>query len=184
MEIKEYQMKYKLNKTKSNNYSLKILDKEFIKNNRNKVKLIFENKKYELTEYIQLNNFKKTELKINILFSQDISNISFMFKNCQSLLEFSIIDNIENNEINNEYDIPELEQKNNELEDDQIEGYEDKGNIYEGLENDMNIESSEIQKKEKSIKEKKTFLEINNLLNINYKETIYICKSISSKPDK
>ena len=74
MEMTRYQMKYII-KSLLYNYSLNILGKDFVKNNRNKAKLIIENKKYYLKEYIELNNIKKLELKIDILLSKDICNI-------------------------------------------------------------------------------------------------------------
>ena len=59
-------MKYKIEESALNYDSLKIFGKEFVKNNRNKLKLIIENKKHNLREYIKLKNFKKPKLKIYI----------------------------------------------------------------------------------------------------------------------
>ena len=59
MEMIRYQMKYKIDKSLVDNNNLKILGKTFVKNNRNKGKIIIENKKYYPNEYIQLNNLKK-----------------------------------------------------------------------------------------------------------------------------
>ena len=100
MEMIRYQMKYKIDKSLVDNNILKILGKTFVKNNRNKAKLIIENKKYNLKDFIKLNNFKKSELKIDILLRQDISNISYMFNKCESLLEILMKNNIQNKEIN------------------------------------------------------------------------------------
>ena len=99
-----YQMKYKID-----NVNLIILGKTFVKNNRNKAKLIYRNKKYNLKDYIKLNNIKKSILKIDIFLSQDINNISYMFNKCESLLEFSMKNNIKNKEIN--YNFSEKEKK-------------------------------------------------------------------------
>ena len=49
-------MKYKINKSRYFRHSIKILSKEFIKNNENKAKLIFENKKYELSEFFDIDD--------------------------------------------------------------------------------------------------------------------------------
>ena len=57
MEMKRYQMKYKTNKGRKNNDFLNILGNAFVKNNRNKGKLIIANKKYYLNEHININNF-------------------------------------------------------------------------------------------------------------------------------
>ena len=101
MEMIRYQMKYKINKGKLDNVILNILGKVFVKNNRNKGKLIIENKKYYVNEFFELNNFKKSELKIDILLSQYICNVSYMFYKCESLLEFSMKNNKKNYEIDN-----------------------------------------------------------------------------------
>ena len=56
-------MKYKIDKTRKNNDILRILGKDFVKINRNKGKLIIENKKCYLKEYFQLSDFKKIRIK-------------------------------------------------------------------------------------------------------------------------
>ena len=186
MKIEKYQMKYKIDKGKIDNNILKILDIEFVKNNRNKIKLIIENKKKELTDYIQLDNFKKSELKIIILFNKDISNLSYMFKNCEALIEFSTKDNKENNEINFDYDISETEQNFNELEDFMNNINENKGIIYDGLKVNINWYCSEIEKKEdNSRKTKISYLEIYNLQmnDDHFGEMIYKCQSSLSSPN-
>ena len=109
MKMKRFQMRYKIDKRLILNY-INILGKDFIKNNRNKGKLIIENKKYCPKEYIQLNNFKKSELKIDILLSKDICNLRCMFKDCHSLLKFSIKDNKVNQKI--DYDKKKVMNKN------------------------------------------------------------------------
>ena len=76
MEFIRYQMKYIIDKSLLDNYILNILGKTFVKNNKNKAKLIIGNKKYYLNERIILENFKNSELKIDILLSQDICNIA------------------------------------------------------------------------------------------------------------
>ena len=129
MDIMRYQMKYKIEKKLLDNDNLNILGKDFVKNNRNKTKLIIENKKYYLKEYIKLNNFKKTILKINILLNKDICNISYMFNNIESLLEFLMKINTGNKEIN--YDFSEKEENYGGLEYNINEKDEDKGTLYE-----------------------------------------------------
>ena len=69
---------------------LRILGKEFVKNNGNKGKLIINNKKYNLLEFNPINNFNADKLKINMVSSQNIFNRSYMFMKCKSLIELSI----------------------------------------------------------------------------------------------
>ena len=149
MEIKRYKMKYKIDNNVLNVNRIKIIDKEFIKNNKNKAKLIIENKKYSFSEYFYLNDFKKSELKIDILFNRDISNLSYMFNDCSSLLNFSINNNLEIKEIINEYLGIWFDNNNNynKSEDDIKEVDEDKGNIFCCIKNGINYEYSEIIKK-------------------------------------
>ena len=70
--------------------NIRILGHDFVKNNKNKAKLIINNKKYNLKEFINDKDFKSYKIKINMILSKDISNISHMFKNCAQLLEISI----------------------------------------------------------------------------------------------
>ena len=166
-------MKYKKDKGKSDFYNLKILGKAFVKNNRNKGKIIIENKKYYPNEYIQLNNFKKAELKIDILLYEDISNISYMFNNCESLVELSMKNNIDNEEIN--CDFSEVEENKDESEYIINKIDENKGTLYEGLTDNIIIfECSEISKKEESEETESIYLKMANLqINNKSKEIIY-----------
>ena len=186
MEIIRYQMKYKIGKRGRNNNNLNILGKDFVKNNINKGKLIIENKKYYLKEYIKLNNynFKKSEIKIDILLSQDICNISYMFNNIESLSEFSKKNSTENKEIN--YDFSEIENKDGGLEYNINKKDENKGTIYESLgDNIFYYEYSEIPKKEESLEtESINFKMDNSQINIKSEEMIYKTESSSSLYDK
>ena len=174
-----YQMKYKID-----NVNLIILGKTFVKNNRNKAKLIYRNKKYNLKDFFKLDIFKKSELKIDILLSQDISNISYMFYMCESLLEFSMKNNIKNKEIN--YNFSEKEKKNNGLEYNKKIKDENKGTLYEGLEDIIFYsEYSEISEKEVSSEIESMYLEIDNLqINNKSEEMIYKIESSSSLTNK
>ena len=146
MEMTRYLMKYII-KSLLYNYSLNILGKDFVKNNRNKAKLIIENKKYYLKENIELNNIKKLELKIDILLSKDICNLSCMFKDCERLLTFSKKDDEENKEMND--DIPQIEKNDNEFEYNINEIDESKETFYKSLkDNIIYCKCSEISKKE------------------------------------
>ena len=50
-----------------------------MKNNKNKAKLIINNKKYSLKEFVNNKEFNK--MKINMILSKDMSDMSHMFKN-------------------------------------------------------------------------------------------------------
>ena len=70
----------------------RILGNDFVKNNKNKGKLIINNKKYKLKEFINKEEFKDNKIKINMILSKDLSNISHLFDNCYKLEEFSFYD--------------------------------------------------------------------------------------------
>ena len=78
---------------------LRILDKYFVKNNKNKGKLIYKNKKYELKEYFEEidNNYKdKDIIKLKIYGINNISDMSRMFYGCYHLTSFSEYSNQQN----------------------------------------------------------------------------------------
>ena len=89
-----------------NEEKVKILDKSFIKNNRNKCKIIYKNKKYELKEYfedIEKNYNHKDKIKFKLMFIHNIIDLSYMFYNCNSLISLS-----DNNEANKKIIYPKM----------------------------------------------------------------------------
>ena len=56
----------------------RILGNDFVKNNENKGKLIINNKKYKLKEFINIKEFKKDKIKIYMILSKELSNISHL----------------------------------------------------------------------------------------------------------
>ena len=64
------------------NKEIKILDKEFISNNKKRAKIFIYNKQYKLKENIEI---KKHSLKIEIKFFDNIIFLNSMFSNCKSL---------------------------------------------------------------------------------------------------
>jgi len=82
MEIEVYKMIYKMEKDK---YNLRILGEVFKNNNKNKAKIIINNKKYPLNDVLSIENIRQN--KILMILSKNIYNKSCMFKNCE-LLEY------------------------------------------------------------------------------------------------
>jgi len=105
MEKEIYRIIYKVDRNKE---QIRILYTDFVKNNKNKGKLIIKNIKYNYKDFIKINGIKSNNIKIKMIFSHDICNASYMFKNCSSLLEFKIY-----NDIENIYDIEFLEMEKN-----------------------------------------------------------------------
>jgi len=79
-----------------NSQKVKILGSMFINNNKDKCKIIYKNKIYELREYfeeINTNYNHKDSFKLKIIFFNNIINMNSIFSECDTLFSFS--DNIE-----------------------------------------------------------------------------------------
>ena len=75
-----------------NNEKVKILDEYFIRKNRNKCKIIYKNKIYEIKEYfedIYINYNHKDKIKLKLIFIHNIIGMSNIFYNCISLKSLS-----------------------------------------------------------------------------------------------
>ena len=84
---------------KDNDERVKILERYFTKKNKDKAKIIYKNKIYELKEYfedIDINYNHKDLIKFKIIFIHNIIDISYMFYDCDTLISLS-----DNNEISN-----------------------------------------------------------------------------------
>ena len=169
---------------------IRILGYYFVKNNKNKAKLIINNKKYNLKEFINNKIFINDKIKINIILSKDITNINHMFKNCAKLLEVSICDDFINFNDEEFYKSEESFSYNDEYNKDNYDEnsytnfYNDNDNIYSYC--------SEITKKvERDINHyNSTLTDIRNNIIIyqhnyysNMSEIFYNCLSLSSIPD-
>ena len=86
MELEIYKMLY----NRENNNNLRILGNNFVKNNKNKGKLIVNNKKQKITEFINIILINDNRIKIKLLLSKNIPNKSCLCRDCTSLLKFSL----------------------------------------------------------------------------------------------
>ena len=83
---------YKIN---DNNKKIRLFGKNFVKNNKNIIKLEIEDKEYDLMEYYDIknsnciNNNNKLEVKIKGI--EKLTDMGYMFNMCTSLLSFSVI---------------------------------------------------------------------------------------------
>ena len=91
MEVEKYKMIYKIDK---NNGNSRILGELFVKNNKNKLKLIINNKQCKLKDIISIKNIKGDKFKIKVISCNNIFNKSFMFKDCISLIQIKLLDNL------------------------------------------------------------------------------------------
>ena len=81
---------YKINKEPY----LTIFGNEFVKNNKEKCKIFYQNKFHELNEYLNISNYNndKNELEIKLTGINNITDMSYMFYNCSSLISISNFD--------------------------------------------------------------------------------------------
>ena len=88
-----YELEYKATKKGK----IKLIDSNFIYKNKNKCKIIYNGKEYDLMEYLKLdNNYNYNDpIKIQLRINNNIKDISYMFYECNELL--SIRDNIFDN---------------------------------------------------------------------------------------
>ena len=129
MELNIQTMLYK---TENINGNLRILGEYFCRNNKNKGKLIINNKKTSLKEFIEITNIQEKRIKIKMIINKNLYAKNHMFNNCNSLLELTVRDNLEdmenfdNSEIN--YCIFEKNEFDNKLEKDSEITYENERN--------------------------------------------------------
>ena len=95
MEVLKYKMMYKISKHKNN---IRILGNEFIKSNRNKGKLIINNKKQYFREFFHFENNNEKQLNIKMILSNDIYNVNI---NISNNIDNSVNNNFNNNSNNN-----------------------------------------------------------------------------------
>ena len=85
--MERYELVYKIDKNKSH---IRILGEDFYKRNKISGFYIFKNIGYKLREKLEIKNIEESEIKIEIRFFMEIFNKSYMFKDCESLIKFSI----------------------------------------------------------------------------------------------
>ena len=100
------------NRKKIKSDDIRIIGHKFFQYNKNKAKLIINNKKSKLKEFINCNEFNGDNIKIYIIPSKKLLDISHMFENCAKLIEFSFIDE-KLNIINKKLKENENDNKNN-----------------------------------------------------------------------
>ena len=186
-------------KDSEDNYiRLKILGKHFCRNNKNKGKLILNNKKFDLKEFINIKNINGKQIKVKMILKENIQNNSYMFENCESILELKINDNLDYVENKENFEIDYYCLENNEtniiyeengqkiyddqdiyrsidFNDDEVGIDEDSNTLYENCKNDI----SEIEIN--SIENNKLFISKYNWKNLKF--MFYNCSSLKSLPD-
>ena len=158
MEADLYIMTYENKK-----HLIRILGEEFVKNNKNKGKLIINNKKYPLTGSVLKTDILKSEKnRLKMLLNKNIYNKSYMFKDISSLLSLEIENDIMNKKfvdnyvnINNNKIAIEIKEEEENLFDNIIYSNLDRSLFYDIYENSISAISPissiiSINKEEKS----------------------------------
>ena len=94
----EITIKYRI---KNNENKVKIFDIKFVKNNNKLCKLFINGKEKELCSYLEIKEFnlKKNIFEIKLKGLSNITNMSYMFNGCDSLVSIIDIENIKNNNV-------------------------------------------------------------------------------------
>jgi len=77
---------------------INIFGNKFVKNNKNNCKLEIGNKEYEITDKFNIKNYNNNILNIKLKGADNITNMSYMFYGCPSLI--SLPDFVKLNTIN------------------------------------------------------------------------------------
>lgn len=194
MEYERYKILYKTDIYGLDEKKLIILNEGFVKRNKNKFKLIINNKKY--LKYI-LNAekiIKKSNLiKVELIIYKNIVDISYMFKNCRALLEISDVNDKEKNEyieiseLNNEERIREIAESKILMYDD-IDDIEEEHPIYKSFysnyNNYSNTKLSTIKENSFYISDSKSLKDINDVIqsNLEVEKPLYIERIFSNCP--
>ena len=83
-----------------NENKIRIFGKEFVENNGNKCKIIYKGKNYKLEQYFEIPNGEDT-LEIKLVGLNDVTNLSYMFSNCEALKSIPDISNLKVDKVTN-----------------------------------------------------------------------------------
>jgi len=99
-DILEINIIYDINKkSKKEGDYINIFGYQFVKKNEKNCKLIIDNKEYEITEEYNIKKYKNNKLKIKLEGINNITDMSFMFEGCLSLISLPDISKFNTNNI-------------------------------------------------------------------------------------
>ena len=78
---------------------IKLFGKEFVMNNKDKCYILYEGKKYKLTEYFHIKSNKKGIINIKLVVIENLTSLKNMFYNCSSLISIQGISNLNTNNV-------------------------------------------------------------------------------------
>ena len=84
-----------------NEDAINIFGQKFVENNKNVCKMIIENKEYNITKKFYFKNFSNNILNIKLKGIDNITNMSYMFSDCNMLFEIEGLSSINTIKVNN-----------------------------------------------------------------------------------
>ena len=99
MEEGVYKLLYDLEIYGVDKRKLRVLGEDFVRKNKNKCKLIMNNKKTLLKDVFNFNlrRIKERIIKLKLLLDKNIFDMSYMFNGCFSLIKISLVSDAESN---------------------------------------------------------------------------------------
>ena len=94
-----FQLEYRA----TNESKIKVFSDYFVKTNKDKCKIIDNGTEYEIAEYFEIGNKLNNDniIKIQLKIDNNITNIANMFDDCETLLSFRDISNLDDcNKVN------------------------------------------------------------------------------------
>ena len=89
-------------KIESSETRIKILGIDFVRHNKGNCFIIYEDKEFELMEFFELeNNINNNILKIKLIGINNVTDMSFMFADCSSLISLPDISKWNTNNVTN-----------------------------------------------------------------------------------
>ena len=188
-----FQIKYKPKEYDSQ--SIRIFGKNFVNTNKNKCKIIYNNKIYELKEYfeeIDINyNNNENQIKLKLKIFNNIINMSYMFCECNTLLSLQYLSksraskNLKKERVNysDRYDLIYSS-----IEDPNFDFYKKDGkeNIYSGCDQELISSLSSIKSKndDSNINYQRNLITIKNALSFFFHSNdIYLSNKNKEKKD-
>ena len=86
---------------KQNKENINIFGKKFVENNKNKCRMIIDNKEYEISEKYNIKNYNKNKLEIKLKGINNVNDMECMFEGCSSLLSLPDISKWNTNNVIN-----------------------------------------------------------------------------------
>ena len=97
-----FQLEYKA----TNDSQIRLFGSDLVDNNKDKWKIIYNEKEYDLMDYFKFdNNYNHNSIKIQLRINNNITDISFMFRQCEELLSINdlSVDNFNITDINKSF---------------------------------------------------------------------------------